>query len=287
MLTIFEKEFKSYFISPIAYVFIAFFLFMFGLYFTLLNLFSQNADYSFVIQSLTTVLLFATPILTMRLLSEERKNKTDQMLITAPIKVRDIVIGKFLSATTLLLLTLLITLIHPLLLGTLGKVPIGKISSAYIGFFLLGITLIAIGIFISALCENQIVSAIATIGTYLFLMLIDNLSIIIPRNRMTSIVVVMVLIVIICTLIYFSIKSILISVGLGVLSALISVSFFFFNGALFDGLPTKLIQWLSIFKRFESFPNGLLDMNAIIYYLSFTLLFVFLTIQTIEKRSWN
>lgn len=287
MLTIFEKEFKSYFISPIAYVFIAFFLFMFGLYFTLLNLFSQNADYSFVIQSLTTVLLFATPILTMRLLSEERKNKTDQMLITAPIKVSDIVIGKFLSSTTLLLLTLLITLIHPLLLGTLGKVPIGKISSAYIGFFLLGTTLIAIGIFISALCENQIVSAIATIGTYLFLMLIDNLSIIIPRNRITSIAVVMVLITIICTLIYFSIKSILISVGLGVLSALISVTFFFFNGALFDGLPTKLIQWLSIFKRFESFPNGLLDMNAIVYYLSFTLLFVFLTIQTIEKRSWN
>lgn len=287
MFTIFQKEFKSYFTSPIAYVFMAFFLFMFGLYFTMVNIFSQNGDYSYVIASLTTVLLFATPILTMRLLSEERKNKTDQLLITSPIKVSDIVLGKFFSATTLLLLTLVITMIHPILLSTLGKIPTGKILGAYLGYFLLGTTLIAIGTFISALCENQIVSAIVTIGTYLFLMLIDSIAAVIPKQRMASAIFILIIFAIVCGLIYLSIKNLFITIGIGIVGIAGVVGTFLLKGELFDGLSTKILQWLSIFERFDSFASGLLDISSVVYYISFIFLFVFLTIQAIEKRSWS
>lgn len=287
MITILQKEFKSYFTSPIAYVFMAFFLFMFGLYFTMMNVFSQNGDYAYVIASLTTVLLFATPMLTMRLLSEERKNKTDQLLITAPISVSDIVLGKFLSAIALLALTLMITMIHPLMLASLGKIPVLKILGAYLGYFLLGTTLIAIGTFISALCENQIVSAIVTIGTFLFLMLIDSIAAVIPKQRMASVTFILVVVLLICALIYLSIKNLYISAGIGIISVGGVLATFFIKGELFDGLPTKILQWLSIFQRFNGFARGLLDVSSVIYYVSFICLFVFLTIQTIEKRSWS
>lgn len=287
MITILQKEFRSYFTSPIAYIFMAFFLFMFGLYFTIINIFSQNGDYSYVLGSLTTLLLFSTPLLTMRLLSEERKNKTDQLLITSPISVGNIVLGKFFSATLLLALTLALTMIHPLMLLSLGKIPVVKILGTYLGYFLLGTTLIAIGLFISSLCENQIVAAIITIGAFLILLLIDSIASIMPKQRMTSALFLVAIILAICVLIYFSIKNLPITIGVGALGVLSVVGILFLKGEWLDGLPTKVLQWLSIFQRFNDFVNGLLDISSIVYYLSFILLFVFLTIQTIEKRSWN
>lgn len=223
----------------------------------------------------------------MRLLSEEKKNRTDQLLLTSPIHVKDIVLGKYFAAVSLFAITLIITMVQPAILMFFGNIPVGKILTCYLGFFLLGSTLIAISLFISALTENQIISAIASIGLFLFLMLIDGLAVLIPKQRISSLVFLIIIVVLITLFIYFSIKDFYISGIIGLLGICGVVVTYNLNGSLFDGLCTKILQWFSLFSRFENFTYGLLDIGAIVYYLSFIFIFLFLTNQTIEKRRWS
>lgn len=287
MKTILDKEFKAYFTSPIGYVFMAFFLLIFGFYFTAINIYNSYGDYTNVLAALSSLLLFAIPLVTMRLLSEEKKNRTDQLLLTSPIHVKDIVLGKYFAAVSLFAITLIITMVQPAILMFFGNIPVGKILTCYLGYFLLGATLIAISLFISALTENQIISAIASIGLFLFLMLIDGLAILIPKQRISSLVFLIIIVVLITLFIYFSIKDFYISGIIGLLGICGVVVTYNLNGSLFDGLCTKILQWFSLFSRFENFTYGLLDIGAIVYYLSFIFIFLFLTNQTIEKRRWS
>ena len=223
----------------------------------------------------------------MRLLSEEKKNRTDQLLLTTPIHVKDIVLGKYAAAVLLFGITLLLTMIQPAILMLFGNIPVGKILTCYLGYFLLGATLIAISLFISALTENQIISAIASIGLFLFLMLIDSLAVFIPKQRFSSLIFVIILVLLVTLFIYFSIKDLYISGLIGLLAISSTVTSYNLRGTFFDGLCTKVLQWFSLFSRFENFTYGLLDIGAVVYYLSFIFIFLFLTNQTIEKRRWS
>ena len=287
MLTIWNKELKTYFTSPIGYVFICFFLFMFGLYFMGINVLGQNGDYTYVLSSLTIFLFFATPLLTMRLLSEEKRTRTDQLLLTAPIKIQGIILGKFLAATTLLAITLILTLVHPLLLALTGVIPVLKILSCYLGYWLLGSTLIAIGLFISALTENQIVAAISSIACFSFLLLADGIASLIPSTRGAALVFVLLLLILVTFIIHSATSSFLISGLTGSIGLLALLGCYFIKGSLFEGLPAKILKWFSVYQRFDNFTNGLLDGGTIVYYLSFIGVFLFLTQQAIEKHSWN
>lgn len=287
MKTILNREFKAFFTSPIGYVFLTFYLFIFGFYFSGINISNLSGDYSIVFQNLQILLILTIPLVTMRLLSEERKNKTDQLLLTAPIHVWEMVLGKYLSATLLFLLTLGLTVIHPIILMFLGDVPWPMVISTYIGYFLLGATLIAISLFISAHTENQIIAAIGSIGIFLLLLLIDNLALLIPAQRMSSFIFVLVVIALLTLYIYLSIKDIYMSLIIGFILAIITTLTYKFNGSIFDGLCTKVLQWFSLFTRYNNFSSGLLDIGSIVYYLSFIFVFLFLTNQSIEKRRWN
>lgn len=287
MLTIFKKELKSYFTSPIAYVFMCVFLFMFGIYFIAINVIGSDGDYCSVLSAMGTITLFTIPIITMRLLSEEQRNRTDQLLLTVPIRISDIVIGKFLAAAVLVLITLVVSFIQPLMLLKLGTIPIIKILTGYLGFFLLACTLIAIGLFISSLTENQVISAILSLAIGLLMLLIDGITSIIPTTRIASLFFVIGLIVLITLFIYFSIKDFYISLCILFICITASALLYRFKGSIFDGLCVKILDWFSIFDRFSPFLNGLLDLGAVIYFLSFVFVFLFLTGQIIEKRRWS
>lgn len=287
MKIILDREFKAYFTSPIGYVFMGFFLFIFGFYFTVINLYNAYGDYSNVLSSLSSLLLFTTPLVTMRLLSEEKRNRTDQLLLTSPIHVRDIVLGKYFAALLLFMITLAITLVQPALLLLFGRIPVGRIATCYLGYFLLGATLIAISLFVSSLTENQIISAMGSIGLFLFLMLIDALALLIPKQRISSLIFLIILVILITLFIYFSIREIFMSVIIGFIGISIVIITYNLKGSIFDGLCTKILQWFSIFSRFKNFTYGLLDIGSIVYFLSFIFIFLFLTNQTIEKRRWS
>ena len=162
MGALYRKELQSYFTSATGYVYLAVFLAISGFIFSTGNLLSQNADIKAYFASISTVLVFLIPILTMRLLAEERKMRTLQLLLTMPISIGDIVLGKFLAALTVFALGLAATLVYPLILALYGGVEPWVTTGNYIGLILLVSAGIAIGLFISALTENQIVAAILT-----------------------------------------------------------------------------------------------------------------------------
>lgn len=176
MLAIFKRELKAYFISPIGYVFMGIFLAIFGLYFANICVLGGAPTLIAVLEGSIVSFLFLVPVLTMRLLSEERANRTDQLLLTSPVSVWDVVIGKYLAAASVFFGSLVISLLYLVLLDWYCDPSWGESLGGYAGFLLMGLSFIAIGMFISSLTESQGVSAIATFGVLLILFLIGGLS---------------------------------------------------------------------------------------------------------------
>lgn len=174
MNAIYRKELRSYFTSATGYVYLAVFLAISGFIFSTGNLLSQNADIKAYFASISTVLIFLIPILTMRLMAEERKMRTLQLLLTMPISIGDIVLGKFLAALTVFALGLAGTLVYPLILALHGGVEAWVTAGNYVGLILLVSACIAIGLFISTLTENQIVAAVLTYVVLLGLSLLGS-----------------------------------------------------------------------------------------------------------------
>ncbi|AEF16552.1 MULTISPECIES: ABC transporter permease [Thermoanaerobacterium] len=160
MLTIYKRELKSYFLSPLAYVLVGFLLLISGYFFATFVLSTQYALMSPVFGNMVFVFMFVSPILTMRLISEEMKNGTDQLLMTSPLRITDMVLGKYFAALTVYTLSLVVSLIYPLYLKIYSTPDFGPILTGYIGTFLMGAAFIAIGIFASSLTENQLIAGV-------------------------------------------------------------------------------------------------------------------------------
>lgn len=176
MTAIMRREFSAYFYSPIGYVFLAVFYAFSGLYLTMYNLVYQITDLTYVFSGMFTVILFLIPILTMRLLSEDNKNKTDQALLTAPVNLTGLVMGKFLAAVLVYVLALSITLVYGVVINIFGNVNWAIVWGNFVSILLYGMALIAIGMFISSLTENQVIAATGGFAVGLFLLIIDSLS---------------------------------------------------------------------------------------------------------------
>lgn len=173
MKAIFKKEFKSYFLSPIGYIFVGIFIILCAMFFLGGSISYQVADISGLFSNINVVYLFLVSILTMRLLSEEKNKKTDQLLLTAPVSVTEIVLGKYLAAMAVFGVTVLISFVFPITLFIFGQPPLGEVIGSYIGFILLWGAFIAIGVLISALTESQMIAAVFTFGVLLIIYFMD------------------------------------------------------------------------------------------------------------------
>ncbi len=162
MKSIFKKEMASYFNSMVGYVFLAIFLAITGYYFTVNNLLAQSADVKEYFNTMIFTLMFLLPILTMRLFAEERKSKTDQLLLTSPVSVSEIVFGKYFAAMAVFLAGLAVTLLYVLSIGLLGEFELYTVIGCYIGMIFAAASFIAMGMFISSVTENQIIAAVLT-----------------------------------------------------------------------------------------------------------------------------
>jgi len=180
MRAVWKREMHSYFKTPIGYVFMGFFLIVGGLMFFFTNLAPRSGNLANLLSQLTVVLMFLIPVLTMRLFSEERRNKSEQLLLTSPLSLRAIVVGKYLAATAVFLLTLAITGLYVLIVGFYGRIYWGEVVTAYTGFFLVGCCFISVGVLVSSMTENQVSAAVATFGLNFFLWVIDAVISIIP-----------------------------------------------------------------------------------------------------------
>ena len=176
MTAILRREFTAYFYSPIGYIYLAVYYFFSGLFFTLYTIFSQRADITPIFSSMFTIVLFLIPILTMRLLSEDKKNRTDQALLTAPIPLLSLVLGKFFAAVTVYLMGLSITIVYGVVVNVFTPPNWAVIWGNFIAMLLFGMALISIGMFISALTENQVIAATGGFAAGLFLFIIDGMA---------------------------------------------------------------------------------------------------------------
>ena len=180
MQAVWKREMQSYFKAPTGYVFMGFFLIVGGLMFFFTNLASGSGNMANLLSQFIVLLMFLIPILTMRLFSEERRSKSEQLLLTSPLSLAAIVVGKFLAAAAVFLLTLAVTGLYVLIVGLYGRIYWGEVITAYIGFFLMGCCFISVGVLVSSMTENQVSAAVVTFGLNFFLWVIDAVISIIP-----------------------------------------------------------------------------------------------------------
>lgn len=173
MKAIFKREFKAYFTSMPGYVFLSIFLFLSGYMFWGNNIFASTGTMIWYFASMVSSVVFIIPVLTMRLFSEDRKTKTDQLLITAPISISEMVLGKYFAAVATFLVGVAITLLYPFIMNFYGNVPFAENASAYIGFILFCGSIISIGAFMSSITESQVIALISTYGAVILTIVMD------------------------------------------------------------------------------------------------------------------
>lgn len=174
MLAIFKKEIRNYFLTPIGYIFISPFILLSALFFIQGIVYYQTARVDYILSPVNIICLFIVPVLTMQLFAEERNKKTDQLLITAPVNVYEIVAGKYLAAFAVFFAALAFTFIYTVILFVIGKPVLSEVIGSYLGFILIWAVFISIGVFISSLTESQVVAAILTFMVLLVLYSIDS-----------------------------------------------------------------------------------------------------------------
>ncbi len=228
--TICKRELKGYFYSTQAYILIGFFLLLSGFFFVNFLVRAQIPTIQYIMGDWALIFLFITPILTMKLFTEDRKHGMEKMVFSSPVSVTDVVLGKYLAALLVYGAALLVTCSYTIIVSLMGNPDLGPIASSYLGLFLLGSAFISVGVFASSLTENQIIAAVISFSLLLFFWLADLLQ------------------------------------------------------GIFKGFSQDIVSLLSVFERYMPFQSGIIALSGIIYYISFTAIFLLLTIRLIKSR---
>jgi ABC-2 type transport system permease protein len=233
MLAIFKRELKAYFTSPLGYVFLAIFYAFSGVFFWMFSLDMGTTDMSTVFLLMFIVLMVFVPLLTMRLLSEDKKQKTDQLTLTAPISLFSIVMGKFLAAYAIFAAGVAVMPVYGFVMSTFAKVSWLPIWGNTLGLLLLGGIFVSGGLFVSSLTENQMIAAIGSFFINLMVLLLDTLIGMVPA-----------------------------------------------------GIVKTVLGSISIYSRYADITNGIFSLSSVIFFLSVTFIFLFLTVRVLEKKRW-
>ena len=236
MSAIFRREFKTYFTSPLGYIVLAMIFGLSGYFFFGDNLVGKSADLTAVFSLLQTFLmLLVLPVLTMRLMSDDKRQKTDQALLTAPVSLTGIVLGKFFAALLLFGIGISIMLVFAVIIATQVTPDWLVVFGNYVGLLLLGSMIIAIGLLISCLTESQFVAALGTFLASFALLMVDSFAAMLSSGKVV----------------------------------------------------TAITEFLSVSQRYSTFTSGLMQYDDIVFFLSFTALFLFLTVRVLDRKRWN
>ena len=248
MLAIYKREVHSYFNSMIGCVFAAFLTIIGGVYFMVYNLYSGYPFFAYSLAGVIFMLLISVPVLSMKSFAEDRKNKTDQLLLTSPVSLVEIILGKYLAMVTVFAIPCVIYCIFPLIIKLQGTAHFLVDYSSILAFFLLGCVFIAIGMFLSSLTESPVIAAITT-----------------------------------CAALFQMIAGIVTGIG-----CIAGIVVYFVKKTLLESLFSTLLGHLVLTDIFYNFSqNYIFDLGGLLTYLSLIILLVFLTVQTFEKRRWS
>ena len=287
MTAIFKREFKSCFTGMIGWVIAAVSLFFLGLYFTNRNLLYASSDFASVLYTMTMILLFLLPAISMRSFAEERKNKTDQLLLTSPVSIPAIVAGKFLAELAVFALPLAAAVVMPLLLQAFGTVSLVAAYSALLGYLLLGGACLAVGTWISALTENQILAYLATFGALLVAYLMNGIQTMFTTGNLLAFMVFMIVLLVASVLVGVICKRLAAGAAVFCAGAVVLFVLFQLRPAWLLAAFNAVLSALALFEPFKDIVGGMFSIPAIVYYLSVMGLFLFLTGQALARRRWN
>ena len=279
MKAIFKREVKSYFTGMIGWVVAAVSLFFLGLYYTNRNLLYASSDFASVLYTMTMILLFLLPAISMRSFAEERKNRTDQLLLTSPVSIPAIVAGKFLAEVAVFALPLAAAVLMPLILKAFGTVSLVAAYSAVLGYLLLGNACLAVGTWISALT--------ATFGALLVAYIMDGIQTMFTTGNLLAFIAFMVVVLIASILVGVICKRLTAGVTVFCVGAVVLFILFRLRPAWLLTAFNAVLSALALFDPFQDIVGGMFSIPAIVYYLSVIGLFLFLTGQALERRRWN
>jgi ABC-2 type transport system permease protein len=287
MIAVFKHEMRTYFHSLTAYVFGAFLLAFMGIGAMLYNLQAAVSNFEYVLSFGSLIFVVIVPILTMRVIAEERKQKTDQLLYSLPITTTQVILGKFLALLVVYLIPLCLISVYPLIFAQYGEVYLPTSYGSLFAFFLMGAALIALGVFISSLTDNQGFAAGIGIAVILLNYYSVSLAEYVSATAFGSVVALVVLIFILGAVILHLTKNEKLAYGLGLVLMVAVYAAYFVDSSKFENLMPNVMKQLSLFSRFNVFVNGVFDVTAIVFYLSVIVFFLFLSVQSLEKRRYN
>jgi len=287
MLAVLKHELKLYFHSLTAYVFGAFLLVFVGLGSMIYNLQAAVSNFEYVLSFSSMIFVVIVPILTMRVIAEERKQKTDQLLYSLPITTTQVVLGKYLGLLTVYLIPLCIISTYPLIFSRYGDVYLLTSYGSLLAFFIMGAALIALGVFISSLTENQGLAAGIGIAVILFNYYSVTLSEYVSATAFGSLIAMTVIILALGAMVRYLTKNENLALGVCIVLLGAVMAVYFMDITVFEGLLPSIMKKLSLFERFVGFVNGVFDMTGIVFYLTVIVFFLFLSVQSLEKRRYN
>ena len=287
MIAVWKREVGSYYKSVTGWLLAAFLLIFAGIYCMAYNLSGYTTKFEHVLSAISFIYLIAVPIISMRALAEEKRQKTDQLLYSLPMRLSSVVIGKYLGMLVVLALPVMIIALYPLILSQFGTIQYASAYGALFAFFLLGACLLSIGLFISSVTESQVAAAVITLVTMLILYFMNGLASYLSTEASSSLIALMVLVVVFAVILQLLAKNLIVSILTAVIGCGALYLWYSSNTSFFSGLFAGMMQSISVFDRFDTFVDGVFDLTAIIYYLSIIGVFLFLTVQSMEKRRWN
>lgn len=287
MTAILKHELKSYFHSLTAYVFGAFLLVMVGFGSVYYNLMAAVSNFEYVLSFGSIIFVIIVPLLTMRVIAEERRQKTDQLLYSLPVTTTQVVLGKYLALLAVYLVPLGIISSYPLIFSRYGEVYLPTSYGSLFAIFVMGAALIAVGVFLSSLTENQGMAAGITVAVILFNYYSVSLSEYVSTTILGTLAALVVLALILGGITGLVTGSDVMgyAVAFVLLGCICIIGFT--DASVLEGLLPDLMRSLSLFERFNAFVSGVFDLTALVYYGSVILFFLFLTVQSLEKRRYN
>ena len=287
MKAIFRHELSSYFTSVYAYVFAAFLLLFAGIYTMAINISSAYTDFEYVLSNMSFIFLIIVPIITMRVIAEERRQRTDNLLYSLPFSMTDVTLGKYFALLVVFLIPVLIIGLYPIILSAFGNMNLKAAFSGLLGFYLLGAALIAIGMFISSLTENQAVAAGLCFVVMLVNYFIVSLAAYVSSTSFASFMAFTIVIILAAVIFFVMTRNGFAAAVMGLMLEAALMILYIIKTDLFEGLFSDVMEQLSVFQRFYDMTEGIFDIRSVVYLISVACVFVFLTVQSLEKRRWS
>ena len=287
MWAIYKRELKAYFTSMLGYVFLTFFLVFLGIYFVVYNLVYAYANFEMVLSGMDFIFIVIVPVITMRILAEEKKQKTDQLLFTSPVSITGIVVGKYLAVVTVFAIAMCFSLFYPLILSQFGTIGMGAAYASILGFFLMGCAYLSVGMFLSGVAENQMIAAVLSVIVILLTNLVEGIVSVLPTDSLSVWLILSLIVLVIFGIVYWNTRNITLTVVLAVIEEAVMAVVYVTKASLYEGLLEKIGSCLALGSRFNNFSMSILDLGSCVYFLSVVVIFLVITVQTLNRRRWS